>query len=106
LRADRGLHRRLPVREFPDPYGHAPTYTDSCRTGYVCTCAGAPGCPTNDPNAGQVVGALLGTSELWDEPQTCEAAVAVVHWTAFTRYGCTGLVLGSTSLPSPNFSSK
>jgi hypothetical protein len=60
------------VREIPDPYGRAPTYTDSCPTGQVCTCAGAPGCPTNAPNAGQLIGDLLGTSELCDAPQTGE----------------------------------
>lgn len=61
------------VRLVRDAYGRAPTYTDSCRYGYVCTCAGAPGCPTEDPNAGQVIGDLLGVSELCEGPQTCES---------------------------------
>jgi hypothetical protein len=60
------------VRLVPDRYGRAPTYTDSCRIGKVCTCAGAPGCPTEDPNVGQVIGDFVGVSELCEEPQTCE----------------------------------
>jgi hypothetical protein len=60
------------VREIPDPYGRAPSYQDSCPFGQVCTCAGAPGCPTEDPNAGQIIGDLIGLSELCEEPQTCE----------------------------------
>jgi hypothetical protein len=59
------------VRQKADPLG-VPTYEDTCRAGYLCTCPGAPGCPTPDPNAGQIIGDLLGTSELCEEPQTCE----------------------------------
>jgi hypothetical protein len=59
------------VRQLADSSG-APTYEDTCATGYVCTCPGAPGCPTPNPNAGELIGDLIGASELCGEPQTCE----------------------------------
>lgn len=59
------------VRAKADPLG-IPVYEDSCRTGYICTCPGAPGCPTPNPNAGQLIGDFIGASELCEEPQTCE----------------------------------
>lgn len=50
----------------------ASPYADTCRAGYICTCAGAPGCPTENPNAGELVGDIIGVAELCEEPQTCE----------------------------------
>jgi hypothetical protein len=52
--------------------GGSTRFDDSCPATMICTCPGAPGCPTENPNPIDVIGDIVGVTELCNAPQTCK----------------------------------